>query len=239
MTKQIFLLGAASLAVAAPASAAITIATYTGHFTGGAETSIDVTGLFGAPFTPLGGTAYKAVFRIDDTLPGAPVYVPISQYTDGTKIQGGSDYGTNVLPVSGTITINGRTQSFLGNAASVAIQIHHNYDSTIHYVSGRRGSLFAHIVEFEPIEFLTTPDLRAPLEYDLPAGDPNSGIYFSIYQNDATTYDYAFGAATIDHISITAGSAVPEPAAWSLMIAGFGLVGVALRRRAMINQGAC
>ena len=35
----------------------------------------------------------------------------------------------------------------------------------------------------------------------------------------------------LDNVSVTPG--VPEPAAWALMIAGFGLVGSALRRRAV------
>ena len=187
------------------------------------------------PFTPLGGAAYKAVFRIDDALPGASIYNPFSPFFDGTQIQGGHNYGTNVLPVSGTITIHGRTQGFLGSESSVALQIHHTYDSTNHLVWGSRGMLHAFITQFQPVEFLASPDLRTPLEYDVPASISNAGAYFAVYQNDATTYDYAFGEATIDHVSITAGSVVPEPASWAMLAAGFGLVGAALRRRGAIN----
>lgn len=37
--------------------------------------------------------------------------------------------------------------------------------------------------------------------------------------------------AFIDHVSAIGSGAVPEPAAWALMIGGFGLAGAALRRR--------
>ena len=41
-----------------------------------------------------------------------------------------------------------------------------------------------------------------------------------------------------DNVRLTASGAVPEPAAWGLMIAGFGMVGAALRRRTSTVQGA-
>ncbi|QMW24505.1 PEPxxWA-CTERM sorting domain-containing protein [Sandaracinobacteroides saxicola] len=41
--------------------------------------------------------------------------------------------------------------------------------------------------------------------------------------------DLAKGEGTFGYTDITAG--VPEPATWALFIAGFGLTGVALRRR--------
>ena len=46
--------------------------------------------------------------------------------------------------------------------------------------------------------------------------------------------DFDFHLAGFDNIGLTladARSAAPEPAAWTLMIAGFGLAGAALRRR--------
>jgi choice-of-anchor C domain-containing protein len=48
------------------------------------------------------------------------------------------------------------------------------------------------------------------------------------FSSDPATSDSFFGLA-LDNVSITA---VPEPASWALMIAGFGLVGSAMRRRA-------
>jgi hypothetical protein len=44
-------------------------------------------------------------------------------------------------------------------------------------------------------------------------------------------YDTALTAAQVAKLPADGGGTVPEPAAWTLMIAGFGLVGVGLRRR--------
>jgi len=61
--------------------------------------------------------------------------------------------------------------------------------------------------------------------------------------------DQSFGAADANRVvftnvaltadAISSIAAVPEPAAWSLMLAGFGLVGAAVRRRATLMTGAC
>ena len=41
----------------------------------------------------------------------------------------------------------------------------------------------------------------------------------------------ASGNTSIDNLNATVGARVPEPASWALMVTGFGLVGVAARRR--------
>jgi hypothetical protein len=35
----------------------------------------------------------------------------------------------------------------------------------------------------------------------------------------------------LDNVKLTVDAGVPEPAAWAMMLAGFGLVGAAMRRR--------
>jgi hypothetical protein len=40
-----------------------------------------------------------------------------------------------------------------------------------------------------------------------------------------------FGSNAVSPVTITVNSVVPEPATWALMIAGFGMVGYAMRRR--------
>nr|WP_243450482.1 PEPxxWA-CTERM sorting domain-containing protein [Polymorphobacter glacialis] len=50
---------------------------------------------------------------------------------------------------------------------------------------------------------------------------------FSIYQITTGTGD----GIVLENFGFTAGTAVPEPASWALLIAGFGLTGAAMRRR--------
>jgi hypothetical protein len=45
-----------------------------------------------------------------------------------------------------------------------------------------------------------------------------------------------YGSATADNFSVTGG--VPEPAAWALMLVGFGLVGAAARRKSLLPNAA-
>lgn len=55
----------------------------------------------------------------------------------------------------------------------------------------------------------------------------SSGISYVEIQQQRNDWLFA-----VDNIRFDAGGAVPEPASWALMIAGFGLVGAAMRRRA-------
>lgn len=74
----------------------------------------------------------------------------------------------------------------------------------------------------------TSNMLYQTFTYDFVAsGDPQDIQFLSLEENP-------FGPA-LDNITI---SQVPEPAAWVLMIAGFGLVGFAARRRRMTTVAA-
>ena len=243
-------LAAAAVIGAAPASATITLATYTGTITGGNQSSYDVTGVFGTPNAALGGLAYRVVYRIDDSLPGAPFYFgPQGPNRDISELLGGSSYGIAAIPVTATITIGGVSVAIGGENASVDLQTFRNFQQTLHYVDGQVAALgagnAAYVTEIATLfgsgGFLNSQDLRAPLDVDLtgfPAGQAGGG--FSIYENNGGGYHWAFGQLRAEHLTIATAGAVPEPAAWSLMIAGFGLIGAALRRRNPIAalQGA-
>ena len=61
----------------------------------------------------------------------------------------------------------------------------------------------------------------------------NQSFAFRWVDTDSTGADQGLG---VDDLTITAGNAipaVPEPATWAMMIAGFGLVGASLRRRSV------
>ena len=230
---------AAALATAVPASATITVATYTGHVEGYAY---DLSGVFGPGYAALNGAAYTATYRIDDSLPGAPVYVGTDgAYRNISSIFGGISRATAAVPVTATITINGITAHIAGADNGFVLQTHGNFDQTYHYVAegctifGCGSSYMSELATlFEPGEFLTSQDFRTPLDVDLTAfarGDAGGG--FTLYRPTATGFQWAFGGLRADHLTVTSGSAVPEPAAWALLIAGFGLTGAVLRRRAL------
>lgn len=72
--------------------------------------------------------------------------------------------------------------------------------------------------------------------WDAPGATWNRSAWFYIYEADGTISDSIhvgnFGAGGSAAISFN--SAVPEPAAWAMMLAGFGLAGAAVRRRSKI-----
>lgn len=54
----------------------------------------------------------------------------------------------------------------------------------------------------------------------------------------ATLYNFNSGVISAGTVTVSPSGTVPEPASWALMIAGFGLVGVAARRRAKLPAAA-
>jgi hypothetical protein len=68
-----------------------------------------------------------------------------------------------------------------------------------------------------------------------PVALTNGGGYFAYKLQDITSGVFTHNAeATFGNITsyqIADAGAVPEPASWAMLIAGFGLVGVKLRRR--------
>ncbi len=69
----------------------------------------------------------------------------------------------------------------------------------------------------------------------------DAGEFLSVGLGSVTggeDFRFAFGANETEARLTLRAFAVPEPAAWALMIAGFGLVGAALRRRGPALRGA-
>lgn len=54
-----------------------------------------------------------------------------------------------------------------------------------------------------------------------------SNYYVALFSGDGISAGEDFAGV----VTISNGAAVPEPATWALMISGFGLAGMALRRR--------
>jgi hypothetical protein len=55
---------------------------------------------------------------------------------------------------------------------------------------------------------------------------PVNGCFLLATGPDFENYGYAYGSLSVDSTG-----AVPEPASWAMLIAGFGLTGAAMRRR--------
>lgn len=132
---------------------------------------------------------------------------------------------------------NGNYQAVQGNATST-------FDFTDVYDDGRtlgRFSLYwGSIDEYNTLSFLTAGGTLVksftgfdfpPANGDQPAALTNRRITFGFSQADAVTqvrFQSSQNAFEFDTLAI---AAVPEPASWAMLIAGFGLVGATLRRR--------
>lgn len=227
---------------AAPAEAATYIITYQGTV----ANSTDATGVFGGSGNSLDGLSFTAVYTLTAPLPGAiTTGGPTFSYA---QIYGGSLYGAPG-PLSGTLTINGWTQAVAGDYFSTAVQINDlnpgsDVDEVTHHVESRDSDTSDgnfHLNYFDTTiysrvnSFLSIADYTAPLNYSTQPGDVGGGYFrFEGYSDFGANAYYAVGNLKPTSVTIALApdtGAVPEPATWAMMIAGFGMVGSAMRRR--------
>lgn len=209
-------LGAAVLA-GSPASAAVMMATFYGATDFG---GYDYAGLFGAPGASL---AYKPVvltFTYDTQL-GDLIE------SGGETAYGGAPFGTTSPILSASVTIGEVTQSL---------------DLSYYgYANSQAGAWFWLFGKQETPGNIAT-EFSAQVYYDA-SGDLEAPVFAYAYGNGSLSIykpnDYAallaetafdLGGVEITYIGPSAAPA-PEPSAWLLMIAGFGLMGAALRGR--------
>jgi hypothetical protein len=232
----------ASGVVAAPASAAILVATYTGKI----QSGFDSSGVFGPHSSGLTGLAATMTFTFDTATPGADEQEVPPTYS-GLSSVGSPAAGT------ATITIKGRSVPMVGTTQSTAQQLDNetfptgDIDQVLHLVyapdlgrgwDGRFTNYLRASVQgpdmVDQLSYLT------PLEYDVTRADLTAGSFQFLqhYPHAPTIIDvWAYGTVYWNHVSISVAGlpsepgAVPEPTSWALMIGGFGAVGVVLRRR--------
>jgi len=213
MTLKALIL-AVVLSVASSAPAAKVLITYTGTV----SDAFDTSGEFGVPNSDLSGLPYKAVFKLSPK-PGTFIY------NDGVfGITSGSG-ATN--PLTATLYINGLSHFFtqegvasLTNGSGLGSE-----DRVLHLVrlsiDPFNGFIFQTIFSSDH-DFVASSDYAHSLNYSVQPGDGVDGM-FGIKGKDGPTG----GFLSPETVTIT--SFVPEPGAWAMMIAGFGLVGGMLR----------
>jgi PEP-CTERM motif len=109
-----------------------------------------------------------------------------------------------------------------GNLASVVVTI--GAESAVVYNVGF-GSIPNAYTGFHENESLTLTGLLASTPTD-------TFTLSGFVTNYPTMYQTALGEVTVQEASMTGGGgSVPEPAVWTLMLTGFGLIGAVLRRQ--------
>lgn len=216
----------AVLAASSAAQAAIQVATYTGVVVSGS----DERNLFGGG--DLAGDAFTAVLTYDTSIGSRgqdhnhPAY---------------DDLKNNTFPqsfplLSTEFTVNGQTYEFFSEAFA---QVRTGEAGVIGFaLHGEEAGP----IEFRAAIFLFATAAHLPTDLDKGfSGDTGADSLgdFNIRTEDFTPPDHgpfniSKGVLLTQHYSVTGPIdpiGAPEPAAWALMLGGFGLAGAALRRR--------
>ena len=221
LTYAIGALGVAALMASSAASAKIMVATWTGTVSSGS----DVTGVFGPANSSLNGDTFTVKFTYDTDLGTRLTSPGVSD-----EVEGGSLYGVP-SPLMATLTINGIPKTIAGIYQAALGQDDTTYVEDIAYdVYVTNNTQFLNFVDlraYVPGVPLNIEDSFAPIAVNSYSG------HFQLYSyNGNSTFYQASGALTNDTYEIQP-LAVPEPAAWVLMLTGLSLGGAMLRRRAV------
>jgi PEP-CTERM motif len=217
---SVLLAAAALCGMASSASATIATITYTGTVATGA----DETGIFGQAATELGGDAFKLVYTLDTSKGNSA-----GGCSGGQCFQedyGGSNFG--VAPsMTAALTIKGVTVFFDGSLVSDDFSRQNSNGSGLSQISqedfGGIGLVRSNFINGNGSNFFPL-SLTTPYSLSL-IGSAEQATDFSISGASGT----ARGTFSPDHVSLSV-PGVPEPASWAMMLVGFGLAGVALRR---------
>lgn len=228
----------ATVVLATSAHAAI-IYTYKGTI----ESGMDHAGeLGGGANQSLAGKAFTLTFTLDPAAPGVD-YAPYPG-VDQVAMHGGS------TAMSGVMSIDGITFDLGTLEDAVVLQSYSSdpFVSEIYHeffghesIGDGSGDVFRHWAYIQVFSENGNPIVPLPLSYASPfnyevqPGDVSQGLFYRSRDNDETgAFDQLISASlSTTSISVfdTSAGAVPEPGAWALMIGGFALAGIILRRR--------
>jgi hypothetical protein len=226
--------GAAAMAIAAPAAAAPATVTVTGTVMSG----FDVAGTFGTAGANLAGQAFSAIFTVDAKFGSTTTGSATSAVVFGSGA---------ASPVSAALTIGAGTYNFAGSFSGLA---------RVSDAAGQGGTdLLYYMVEDTDLSLMPPGNtlfyagfdtLRNVIgQADYTSNDvtgltlaDNAKGHVQIANRDAATGRY--GASTFADLAVTSiraqvAAPVPEPATWAMMVTGFAMAGVALRRRRRVD----
>jgi hypothetical protein len=228
----------ATIALASAADAAI-VYTYTGTISGGT----DYAGLLGGPLNQaLDGKAFTLTFTLDPTSPDVVLwsYPGVS----GAGVPPGSTSMTGVISIDGVdvdLLLTADALVYQHHSADLDVsEIFHEYFGVEPAGDGSGGVdmewAFVQVYSENGNEIVPTPvSYASPFTYTVQPGDVAWGQFMRSRHDDEFSVGDMLISATLATTSIsvvdTSAGAVPEPATWALMIAGFGAAGSALRRR--------
>ena len=231
--KGLLLATMIALSSAAPTAAKILTLTFSGTLTSGE----DNTGVFGSS-ADLRGEAASVRFTIDTDL--------------GTRTEadskldyiGGYFYPAGSPVTSGAVTVGGVTHVvdfpiFGELLESVPPGAFGDYiQASVGQLSENQSGPVLHFDDLSAFSGSASNDQLTPNGFDKPfnyttsAGDLGTATFTVFARNTDTDaiVDVAQGTFSPTQVTLTV-AGVPEPATWSLLIAGFGLTGIAVRRR--------
>lgn len=202
-------------------------------YQGSVSDGIDYSGVFGTPSADLTGAHFTAVYTIDRSLPNLVTSYP-PHYSE---IDGGSLYGFSVAAINATLTINGVTIAMPGvvqGSAFNAVNVGYSQIYDIAYDDFDNGVDYSHTGIWTTVkndtgldDFLPSYDFATPFTHVVRASDTAQGVFWA-YSYDSTTGVWIAAQADLVPTSVTV---VPEPAMWLMLMAGFGVLGTALRGR--------
>lgn len=209
----------ALLASALPAQAATVIFRASGTVAAGA---VDGQSLFGGG--ALSGLPYETLLRFDTTVPGSTFTSTPTQ----SVLFGGFDFSGAIESsplIGGFLRIGNQSLSFDGLFHSTDISAARQSRDEVVQIN-LIGGLTVYQFSFGAPQFLTNGPNFNPLTFN-PTDFPINVVRFvdSFQSSNPTSFRLLTTSA-----GFVALSAVPEPATWTFMIFGFGLIGCSMRR---------
>ena len=217
---------AGAILATSPAAAVVKYAAYSGFIASG----LDTTGVFGRANRDLAGLHYAVFFSYDRAR-------ATTIATDGLTYDSASGSGAGSPIIDVSVVVWGTTRSFSALTYGEAITSINALPEMGHvasdYVSVTNGLQKFDSVSFYPVRAFGAPASLNTNTFAIPfTGDGFVSLETYDAANNVYTDRAIFTVERTGFYEVYGGNgAVPEPASWALMIAGFGLVGGALRQR--------